>query len=95
MPQHRSQKRRAILAELQAFEIFAFRFLSSMSMILSSASVVAKRYGVNERTTGIRDIWMQRTWTHATCSLAANAGPMAKRKLGRTVGSKDARARKP
>jgi hypothetical protein len=92
MPQHRSQKRRAILTELQAIEIFAFRSASSISMILSSASVLAKRYGVHERT--VRDIWMQRTWTHATCSLAANAGPMAKRKMDRPVGSKDARPRK-
>jgi hypothetical protein len=92
MQQHRQQKRRAILTELQAIEIFAFRNESSILRMVSSASVVAKRYGINERT--VRDIWTQRTWTHATCSLAANAGPMAKRTMGRPVGSKDARPRK-
>jgi hypothetical protein len=89
MPQHRSQKRRAILTELQASEKFTVRSASTMSMILSSPSVLAKRYGINERT--VRDIWMQCTWTHATCSLAANAGPMAKRKMGRPVGAKNLR----
>ncbi len=88
----RSQKRRAILTEQQAIEIFEFRSEISMSMIVSRASVVAKRYGVNERT--VRDIWKQRTWTHATCSFAECASPMATRKKGRPLGSKDVRPRK-
>jgi hypothetical protein len=92
MPHHRSQKRRAILTELQAIEIFTFRYESSVSMMTSCSSVVAKRYGVDERT--VRDIWKQRTWTHATRSLAECASPIAKRKMGRPVGSKDVRPRK-
>ena len=85
-------RRRAILTQLQAIEIFRFRYECSLSMMVSSASVVAKRYGVNERT--IRDIWKQRTWTHATSCLTEGADPMAERKMGRPVGSKDTRPRK-
>ena len=92
MPKYQPQKRRAILTEQQAVEIFRLRSVSSMTMMVCPASVVAKRYGVNERT--IRDIWKQRTWTHATCSFAEIAGPMAKRKMGRPVGSRDVRPRK-
>ena len=92
MQHQRPRKNRAILTEQQAIEIFGFRSTISMSMMVSSASFVAKRYGVNERT--IRDIWKQRTWTHATCLLAEGAGPMAKRKMGRPVGSKDTCPRK-
>ncbi len=61
-------------------------------MMVSSASFEAKRYGINERT--VRDIWKQRTWTHATSHLAAGTGPMAKKKMGRPIGSKDSSPRK-
>ena len=87
-----SQKHRAILTQQQAIEIFGFRSVKSITTMVSSASFVAKRYGINERT--VRDIWKQRTWTHATSSLAEGAGPMVKRKVGRPVGSKDMRPRK-
>jgi hypothetical protein len=92
MQQRQPQKHRAILTAIQAIEIFGLRSSSSMSMMVSSATFVAKRYGVNERT--IRDIWKQRTWTHATYSLAEFAGPMTKRMMGRPVGSKDMCPRK-
>jgi hypothetical protein len=85
-------RRRAILTEQQAIDIFGFRSENSITTMVSSASFVAKRYGINERT--FRDIWKQRTWTHATCSLAEEGSPMAKRKMIRPVGSKDTRPRK-
>ncbi len=91
MPHRRQQMPRAILTEQQAIEIFGFRSVDSIATMVSGASFVAKRYGINERT--VRDIWKQRTWTHATSSLA-EAGPMAKMKMGRPVGSKDMRPRK-
>jgi hypothetical protein len=92
MQQQRSQKHRAILTEQQAIEIFRFRSENSMSVMVSSALFVAKRYGINERT--VRDIWKQRTWNRATSTLAEGTGPMAKKKMGRPIGSKDTRPRK-
>jgi hypothetical protein len=86
------QHRRAILTEQQAIEIFGFRFSTSLSMTAASALVVAKRYSVNERT--VRDIWNLRTWANATLFLAGGAGPIAKEKMGRPLGSKDVRPRK-
>ncbi len=93
MQQQRAQKRRVILTKQQAIEIFGFRSVYSITTMVSGASFVAERYGINEKT--VRDIRKQRTWTHATCTLAENEGTMAKRKIGRPVGSKDMRPRKP
>jgi hypothetical protein len=63
-----------------------------MSLMVSSATFLATRYGVNERT--VRDIWKQRTWNNATRLLAEGTSPMPKKKLGRPMGSKDIRPRK-
>ena len=92
MQQHRPHKSRAILTEQQAIDIFRSGSANSISTMVSSATYVAKQYGINERT--VRDIWKQRTWTNATSSLAEVAGPMTKRKMGRPIGSKDVRPRK-
>ena len=86
------RQRRAILTAQQAVEIFRFRSASSLSMMVSSALIVVQQYGVNERT--VRDIWKQRSWTHATLFLAEGAGPMARKQAGRPMGSKDVRPRK-
>ena len=86
MQQLLPQKHRTILTEQQAIEIFGFRSMNC------SATFVAKRYGINERT--VRDIWKQRTWTHATRSSAEGEGPITKRRMGRPVGSQDMRPRK-
>jgi hypothetical protein len=92
MQTQRPKKYRAILTEQQAVEIFGFRSQNSMAKMVSSALVVAKRYGINEKT--VRDIWMQRSWAYATSSLAKEIGPMAKKKVGRPMGSRDTCPRK-
>ncbi len=63
-----------------------------MASMVSSALLIAKQYGINERT--VRDIWKQRSWAHVTSSLADGIAPVAKKKLGRPIGSKDIRPRK-
>jgi hypothetical protein len=88
MHHRRPQKRRAILTEQQAIEIFRIGSDNSTP----SATVVARRYGINERT--VRDIWNQRTWTHATWPIAQSRGSMAGKKMGRPIGSKDSSPRK-
>jgi hypothetical protein len=85
-------KHHTILSEQQAIEIFRIRSAHSIVMMVSSALFIAKRYGVSERT--VRDIWKQRTWVHATRPLTESIGPMAKKKLGRPIGSKDLQPRK-
>jgi hypothetical protein len=92
MQEQRPQKRRAILTEQQAVDIFECRSTNSISMVVSSASFVANRYGINERT--VRDIWKQRTWARTTNALAGVVGQMAEKKLGRPIGSKESRPRK-
>ena len=92
--QHRQQpqKRRAILTEQQAIEIFRIGSDDSTPIVVSSAKVVARRYGINERA--VRDIWNQRTWTHATWPIAQSTGPTADKKMGRPIGSKDSSPRR-
>ena len=82
-------RHRAILTEQQAIEIFGF---ASSHQIVSSAIAVARMYGVNERT--VRDIWKQRTWTHATHPLEGSMRVESKKKAGRPKGSKDTKPRK-
>jgi hypothetical protein len=79
-----AQKHRSILTEKQAIEIFGLQSAKSSPLVVSSA-LVAKRYGINERT--VRDVWKQRTWTHVTSSVP-------KKRMGRPFGSKDSRPRK-
>jgi hypothetical protein len=86
----KKQKPRAILTVQQAIEIFGFAF--SHQEVVSSAVAVARRYGVNERT--VRDIWKQRTWTHATHPLEDSMQVQNKKKVGRPKGSKDSKPRK-
>ena len=93
MQEHRAQKHRAILNERQAIEIFRVRYTNEVPRIKISALIVAKRYGINEKT--VRDIWKQRTWSHATGILDGSTVPMTTKKLGRPIGSKDKHHRKP
>jgi hypothetical protein len=86
----KKQKSRRILTEQQAIEIF--KYASSHEEMVSSAISVARKYGVNERT--VRDIWKQRTWTHATHPLEGSKRVQNKKKVGRPKGSKDIKPRK-
>ena len=92
MHQQRPRRHRAILTEQQAIEIFRIRSQNSTPILMLGATFVAKRYGINERT--VRDIWKQRTWTRATCSMAEGASPMLQKKIGRPIGSKDTKPRR-
>ena len=92
MQKQRPQRHRAILTEQQAIDIFRIRSESLKPMTVSSATAVAKLYGINERT--VRDIWMQRTWSNATWSLAQNTTLESRKKMGRPIGAKDSRPRK-
>ncbi len=85
------KKPRAILTEQQAVEIFRLAF--SHQDVESSATALATRYGVNERT--VRDIWKQRTWNYATRPFEGNVQVVrSKKKVGRPKGSKDSKPRK-
>ena len=64
----------------------------TLPMMVSSATFVANRYGINERT--VRDIWKQRTWARVTCSIQQNLMLLTKRNKGRPFGSKDTKPRK-
>ena len=83
---------RAILTEQQAIDIFRIQADSSVPAIVSHATLVAKEYGINERT--VRDIWKQRTWAHATCCIPQRSKTIVQTKRGRPTGSKDKRPRK-
>jgi hypothetical protein len=91
MQQQRPRKTRAILTEQQAVEIFRFKSASAIPQIKLSALFVARRYGIHEKT--VRDIWKQRTWSHATRSLDGSAGSMETKRIGRPVGSKNKKPR--
>jgi hypothetical protein len=88
----RKHRPRAILTEQQAAEIFRLRFVPSQHGVVTSAIAVGRRYGVNERT--IRDIWKQRTWSHATQPPGESMRIQNKTHVGRPIGSKDSKPRK-
>ena len=67
-------------------------FRSKMEDSKLAATHVARAYGVSEKT--IRDIWLGRTWKHATCALSG-CGSWIPKKCGRPQGSKDRMPRKP
>ena len=79
-----SLKPRARLTEAEVLTIFRMRGTSS-----SSASWIAKCYGVNEKT--VRDIWTGRTWSRETCNFARTVQLKSR---GRPKGCKDSQPRK-
>jgi hypothetical protein len=87
------KRSRSILDKEQVVEIFEFKVRNSSQSDMKkriSATSVAERYGVSEKT--IRDIWRARTWHQATWHLDM-ARPLLQSKLGRPKGSKDSRPR--
>ena len=96
--QSSSEKGRArtVLTKEEVIEIFKFKMKTpaSRSKTFSSA-MVGKLFGVSPKT--IRDIWVGRTWYHATQHLdPARQDSLIRfcRQPGRPKGSKDARPRK-
>ena len=91
MDSHTAQEKRcpkpqAILTEDKAIEIFKVS-LQRSAIEKPNASLVAREYGVNEKT--IRDIWTGRTWRDETQPLAIGREPRPREKTGRPLGSKD------
>ena len=90
---------RAILTEKQAIEIFNIKGRISLSahqnqlLTGTSASSVARIYGVSERT--VRDIWKGRTWCRSTLNFDSNKSAInGIKKPGRPKGSRDTKPRK-
>ena len=86
---------RAVLDPQQVLNIFRLR--PSANAAASTAAAVGVRFGVNEKT--VRDIWVGRTWRHATIQLltrdeALPAQYHPPKSLGRPKGSKDRTPRK-
>ena len=81
-----SRKARAKLKEADVLDIFHCK------THLMSASRVSKKYGVSEKA--VRDIWTGRTWSKETWHLDASRS-LPLKKMGRPVGRKDAKPRKP
>jgi hypothetical protein len=62
------QKRHGVvLTEKEAFEIYKCKFPSDKFQMKGRSVPVSRRFNVSPKT--VRDIWSQRTWTHATRSL--------------------------
>ncbi len=76
-------KPRAKLTQADAIHIFAIRKSTS-------ATIVAKAYGVSEKT--IRDVWTGRTWKLETWPLDQSRA-LEMKPTGRPKGSKDSRPR--
>ena len=81
-----SRKARAKLTEADVLDIF------NCKTHLMSASCVSRKYGVSEKA--VRDIWTGRTWSKETWHLDASRS-LPLKKMGRPVGRKDAKPRKP
>ena len=84
-----TKKRRVVLTNDQAREIFKSKPSSTTSRI-GSASQMARSYGVSPKT--IRDIWVGRTWYWATYDLDLSKPASMERlqkKIGRPQGAKD------
>ena len=81
-----SRKTRAKLTEADALDIFRCK---AQSM---SAASVSKKYGVSEKA--VRDIWTGRTWSKETWHLDTSRS-LPLKKMGRPIGRKDAKPRKP
>ena len=78
-------KPRAVLTRSDVITIFQSK------ATLSSATKVARLYGVNEKT--IRDIWTARTWAAETWHLDTSRAPKVKT-AGRPLGCRDSKPRK-
>ena len=83
---HTSSITRARLTEADALDIFHCKAHST------SAASVSKKFGVIEKA--VRDIWTGRTWSKETWHLDTSRSRPLK-KMGRPVGRKDAKPRKP
>jgi hypothetical protein len=87
-----SAKPRAVLVKEQVMDIFRLSAVRSPEQKKPTATSVAKKYGVNEKT--IRDIWRGRTWHEETLPLDADRIPKKMAKTGRPLGRKDRAPRK-
>ena len=88
-------KPRAVLSKQQAVDIFRIAGVlrpDGTRGTKPTASSVAKRYGVSEKT--IRDIWRGRTWYEETLPFDMNRQPKTMMKTGRPLGRKDSAPRK-
>ena len=88
-------KPRAVLTKKQAVDIFRIAGVlrpDGTRGTKPTASSVAKRYGVSEKT--IRDIWRGRTWYEETLPFDMNRQPKTMMKTGRPLGRKDSAPRK-
>ena len=88
-------KPRAVLSKQQAVDIFRIAGVlrpDGTRGTKPTASSVAKRYGVSEKT--IRDIWRGRTWYEETLPFDMNRQPKTMTKTGRPLGRKDSAPRK-
>ena len=85
-------KSRAVLTKEQAMDIFRLSALRSPDAKRPTASSIARKYSVSEKT--IRDIWRGRTWHEETQPLDTNRPAKTKLKTGRPLGRKDSVPRK-
>ena len=74
----------------RVLEIFKLSLNQSPFAEKPNASLVARQYGVNEKT--VRDIWARRTWKHETLPLA-NKEPKNRAKIGRPLECQDSASR--
>lgn len=85
-------KPRAVLSKQQVIEIFLLSVVDSSDTKRHTASSVARKFSVNEKT--IRDIWSGRTWHQETMPLDPKRRPKLMAKTGRPLGCKDIVPRK-
>ena len=78
---------RAVLTKDKVVKIFQQSKSFSPIAVRPSASIVAREYGVSEKT--IRDIWKGRTWYNETLPFDMNREPKLRAKTGRPLGCKD------
>ena len=90
-PENQCPKPQAVLTKDKAIEIFKIS-LKRSSAEKPNASLLAREYGVNEKT--IRDIWTGRTWRDETQPLAIDRKPRPPVKTGRPLGCKDTAPRR-
>ena len=86
-------KPRAVLTKEQAIDIFRLSASGYRTAPGTTATSVAKAFGVNEKT--VRDIWNGRTWCDETLPLDSSRQPKPRKKTGRPMGRKDSAPRRP